>query len=189
MTGIRRACLPRTPLIGVGSLLALAALLADLASCKWNGFGMVQWGLLGLGVVVLIIGARAALPTLAKLNLALAATIFVVVVAEVAMRFVFPIPGRGAGEWAGSPGSELLLVSAPDKFRAVHRYNTLGFRGPEVPITRTTPFRIVCIGDSWTEGVGAEEVVADRVLRLEVRVGDQVGPALLADLEFRAPAG
>ena len=153
----RRDCLVRTPIICGGGLLFLAALLTDLVSGSWHGFGVLQWGMLALGTLMLLIGVRASRPAVARLNLGLAATAGMVLIADLALRCVLPIPGRGAGEWAGSPGSRVLLVSAPDKFRAVHRYNTLGFRGPEVLLTPTTPHRIVCIGDSWTEGVGADE--------------------------------
>jgi hypothetical protein len=59
--------------------------------------------------------------------------------------------------WAACPGSELELIMGPDDFRATHRYNRSGFRGDDFSIVPGTDIRIVCVGDSYTEGVGAEE--------------------------------
>ena len=49
------------------------------------------------------------------------------------------------------------MVSAPDKFQAVHRYNQFGFRGPDISIKPLTSRHVICIGDSYTEGLGAAE--------------------------------
>ncbi len=80
-----------------------------------------------------------------------------VVICEAAIRLTIAIPSRKYGNWAAAGGSELLLVSSPDNIRTVHRYNWLGFRGPEISEERQKKFRIVCIGDSFTEGIGADE--------------------------------
>lgn len=63
----------------------------------------------------------------------------------------------GSGEWAGPPRTTLKLVSSPDQFESIHRYHNLGFRGEEIAILKRTDQRIICIGDSWTEGIGANE--------------------------------
>lgn len=76
---------------------------------------------------------------------------------DVFARIRYPIPIRGHGVWAAYPGSTLDLVMGPDHFRTTHRYNRFGFRGDDFRIERTTAHRIVCVGDSYTEGVGAVE--------------------------------
>ena len=80
-----------------------------------------------------------------------------VAVTDLLIRFWSPIPGAGYGAWAGYPGSELDLIIEPDHFEAVHRYNRYGFRGGDFPIVPRTTFRVVAIGDSYTEGTGARE--------------------------------
>jgi hypothetical protein len=85
------------------------------------------------------------------------ATLLAVTVCEVAIRAVYPMPERGYGVWAAYPGSTLTLISEPDGFVAEHRYNRYGFRGPDFPPERQSDIRVACVGDSYTEGVGAEE--------------------------------
>jgi hypothetical protein len=92
-----------------------------------------------------------------KLVLLGATTLLAVIVCEVAIRVVYPIPERGYGVWAGYPGSTVTLISEPDDFVAEHRYNRYGFRGSGFPPERQSDIRVACVGDSYTEGVGAEE--------------------------------
>ncbi len=93
-----------------------------------------------------------------KLTLAVLATAAPLLLTDWCLQAMLPIPAPGSGEWAGPPRSELKLVSTPDQFESVHRYNELGFRGSSIP-PHPTPGRqrIICIGDSWTEGIGADE--------------------------------
>ena len=63
----------------------------------------------------------------------------------------------GSGEWAGPPRTTMKLISSPDQIESIHRYHNLGFRGEEIAIFKRTDQRIICIGDSWTEGIGANE--------------------------------
>ncbi|NIO29257.1 MAG: hypothetical protein GTO29_11970 [Candidatus Latescibacteria bacterium] len=92
-----------------------------------------------------------------NLLLLIAAPLLMIFAADLFVRFMYPIPAKGYGVWAAYPGSELELIMEPDDFRAIHRYNRFGFRGPDFGIDRKTDIRIVCVGDSYTEGVGAEE--------------------------------
>ncbi len=153
----RRDRVIRAPLLVAGSLLIAASVLADPLFDTWHGLGVRHAVLLAAGFGILFLGVRVSLATVAKLNLALFAAVSVIVAVDMAIRLTCPIPPVGAGEWAGTPGTSVQLISAPDKFQATHRYNAIGFRGPEVSPTRTTGRRIICIGDSWTEGIGATE--------------------------------
>lgn len=147
----------RAPLLLAGSLLIAASILADVLFDTWHGWGLQHAGLLAAGVCVVIVSGCASLAMVAKLNLALVAAASVIFAVDIAIRLTCPIPPVGAGEWAGTPWTAVQLISAPDKFQATHRYNALGFRGPEVSLTPTTDRRIICIGDSWTEGIGASD--------------------------------
>lgn len=65
---------------------------------------------------------------------------------------------------------DLMVPRTP--FAVERRYNSLRFRGPEIPPKRTGVTRVVVIGDSFTEGMGVKEDdayprVLDRLLRGE----------------------
>ena len=83
--------------------------------------------------------------------------IVLVVVCDFGVRACFPVPTRGYGVWAGVPGSMLVCESEPDGFAIEHRYNRYGFRGGDFPEEPVSDVRVVCIGDSFTEGIGVEE--------------------------------
>lgn len=76
---------------------------------------------------------------------------------DLLLQFMLPIPQAGSGRWAGPPRMTMQFLSKPDSFETTHSYNSAGFRGPEISLSRTKKHRIVCIGDSWTEGIGAHE--------------------------------
>lgn len=153
----RKELVVRAPLLVVGSFLIAASVLADPLFDTWHRLGPRHAVLLAVGLATLLIGKRLSLVIVAKMNLALFAAVAVVITVDVAIRLTSPIPPAGAGEWAGTPSTSVQLISAPDKFQATHRYNAIGFRGPEVSPRPTTDRRIICIGDSWTEGIGATE--------------------------------
>ncbi|MSR57587.1 MAG: hypothetical protein EXS05_07935 [Planctomycetaceae bacterium] len=89
--------------------------------------------------------------------LMLTTTTLAVAAIEFPLRALCPLPQQGYGTWAGTPGSRQTLISAPDRFSTTHRYNRFGFRGGDFPIERQGDLRVVCVGDSFTEGIGAEE--------------------------------
>ncbi len=70
---------------------------------------------------------------------------------------IYPIPQAGYGIWAGTPGGSRELILGPENFRAIHRYNNMGFRGKDIPVNSLAKIRVACIGDSFTEGYGAQE--------------------------------
>lgn len=93
----------------------------------------------------------------ANLLLAGGATLLFLYLMDLAIRAVFPLPGKGYAAWAAYPWSELTLEIEPDGFRAAHRYNRFGFRGADFPLEPRSGIRIAAVGDSYTEGVGAQE--------------------------------
>jgi hypothetical protein len=141
----------------IGCSLIGLAFFADLVLASRNGFGWRQALAMGCGAVVVLLSLRASHHRIALFYLALFSALTTFVAVEVAIRLAVSLPRKGYGVWAGFPGSELILVSAPDKFEALHRYNNLGFRGPDVSLRGDTELRIICIGDSFTEGIGVEE--------------------------------
>lgn len=76
---------------------------------------------------------------------------------ELGVRAFCTLPRGAYGHWVGTAHTVRTMVSAPDEFHAVHRYNQFGFRGPDFSIAPTTSRRVICIGDSYTEGLGAAE--------------------------------
>jgi hypothetical protein len=89
--------------------------------------------------------------------LVIVSTVLVVFITDLVIRYRYPIPQKGYGIWAACPGSTLDLVMAGDDFETRHRYNRFGFRGPDFDIVPASAYRIACVGDSYTEGVGAPE--------------------------------
>ncbi len=94
---------------------------------------------------------------LIKSSFAVAMLLSCLLVVDLVLRATLPIPKSGSGDWAGPPRTSLTLTSSPDNFESVHRYHSLGFRGSEITLSKRVAERIVCIGDSWTEGIGASE--------------------------------
>ncbi|MEM7475474.1 MAG: hypothetical protein AAF483_10820 [Planctomycetota bacterium] len=92
-----------------------------------------------------------------QIGLLLTSTALTLLASDCLLRLFLPIPAVGSGDWAGTPGTSLQFVSSPDSFTAVHRFNNLGFRGGPISLQPRAKFRVLCIGDSWTEGVGANE--------------------------------
>lgn len=92
-----------------------------------------------------------------KLGLATAILLLCFFAIDLVLRATLPIPMSGSGDWAGPPRTALKLISSPDHFESIHRYHSLGFRGDEISPVKRVDHRIVCIGDSWTEGIGANE--------------------------------
>ena len=86
----------------------------------------------------------------------LASTLVTLMVSDHVIRLMHAIPKIGYGVWAGYPGSVQNLVSEPDRFQAIHRYNRYGFRGEDFPL-EPDGIRVAGVGDSYTEGVGALE--------------------------------
>ena len=76
---------------------------------------------------------------------------------DLAVRWAFPIPQRGYAVWTLPPHSVVRWVSAPDGIDTEHRYNRFGLRGPDLPVGSELGPYIACIGDSYTEGMGAAE--------------------------------
>ena len=91
------------------------------------------------------------------LALCIATVLACTLVSDLAVRALFPIPQLGYAVWSLPPGSKVLLSLGPDGFEAPHRYNRFGFRGADFPIESDATVRIACIGDSYTEGLGAAE--------------------------------
>lgn len=137
--------------------MALTVLLGDPFWGIGHGIGILQASGLLAGLLMALFGITASRYWQLRGLTVLLASVIAVCVAEVFLRLTLPIPPPSYGVWAGNPGSEKLLISAPDGFQSVHRYNTLGFRGPDISVDRQTPIRLICIGDSWTEGIGAQE--------------------------------
>lgn len=81
----------------------------------------------------------------------------VLILTDLILRLLYPLPGKGYGLVSKPAGSHLIFESEPDHFRAEHRYNYYGARGPDFPLEPLRTCRIACIGDSFTEGLGAGE--------------------------------
>ena len=89
--------------------------------------------------------------------LCIASVVICTLLLDFAVRALFPIPQRGYAVWSLPPGSKVSLSLGPDGFEAPHRYNRFGFRGGDFAIESNAAVRIACIGDSYTEGLGAAE--------------------------------
>lgn len=161
----------RSPIYLAGCGLAALGFFANyLITTLPPWFMGPQAALLVMSVGTLVCSARVSARTIGKTYLLLASAVLMILIGEVALRAVL-VPVKLGNEWAGSHGSEMLLVSAPDNFNALHRYNSHGFRGPELS-PQGTSNRIVCIGDSYTEGIGAtEQQTWPAVLNREVPPG------------------
>jgi lysophospholipase L1-like esterase len=113
---------------------------------------------------------------LVRAGLSVTAAIAMLAATDPIIRHAQAVPGPGYGRRAELPGSVLSVVSHPDGFSAVHRYNNLGFRGGDFSVTPLKRVRIGCVGDSYTEGVGAQEdqtwpaVVAKELAAADVEV-------------------
>ncbi len=108
------------------------------------------------------------------LSLSLLVTLFIT---DALIQWRYPIPGKDYLDViAKPPGSILTFVSAPDNFETTHRYSRFGSRGSDFSIEPTTDIRIIAIGDSFTEGVGAQEektwpaILSQRLSDLDVKV-------------------
>ena len=167
----------RAPLWCIACVLIGYSLLTDVIAQSSNGFGGGQMVMLIAGLVCLLIGFSLSIGNLLKLYLATFSGSAVLIGVELACYVIFPIPEINIGRiQAGPPGYQRVLISSPDKFRAVHRYNLLGFRGPEITVKPDKASRIICLGDSFTEGIGAEEhgiwpsVVSDSLSEFDIDV-------------------
>jgi len=89
--------------------------------------------------------------------LAVLSTLTAMLAVDAAARFLFPVPEPGYTVWTFPPGSRVTFVSEPDDFEAVHRYNAHGFRGGDLAAEPRAAVRVACLGDSYTEGLGAAE--------------------------------
>lgn len=169
----RRELWIRVPLLLAGCCVLGSAFLARLFLGRVLGLGLIRV-LLGLaGAALISIGARASTRLVARFDLGILVGGIMFLLVDAVMRLLCPLPGPGNAEWAGNPGSELTLVSDPDQFQSIHRYNPIGFRGPPVSLIRKTRQRVVCIGDSWTEGIGADEDQTwPAVLQAQLNKGD-----------------
>ena len=94
---------------------------------------------------------------LANTLLLLVSLLVSVAIGEVAVRLLYPVPTVGYGSWSAYPGSVLQWDSQPDNFSSIHRYNSFGFRGEDFSIAPSDRLRLVAVGDSYTEGQGADE--------------------------------
>lgn len=94
---------------------------------------------------------------LVKLLFAIVAFLVCLFIVDLYIRNNFPLPEKGYGVWAGYPESKSVMLLMPDKFKSIHRYNRYGFRGDDFIIDPHTDVRIACVGDSFTEGYGANE--------------------------------
>jgi len=93
--------------------------------------------------------------TRTKLAALAASLVLLAVVLEIASRSVFPVPSpascnsRACGKYIGISEGE---------YEVSMTYGRLGYRRPEVGFTKPEgEFRIVAIGDSFTEGTGVED--------------------------------
>ncbi|MDR3620591.1 MAG: SGNH/GDSL hydrolase family protein [Paludisphaera borealis] len=129
---------------------------------------------------------------------------FVLVGQEVLFRFLFPLPEvngfnrihyqqmaqvhpqLGKAMKRGLVYDRLLLESRPDGFSKVHNLNLYGFRGPDFAIEPSAGRRrILVIGDSVTEGQGANDgttITAEwsRILKGEGTAAEVVNLGVIA---------
>jgi lysophospholipase L1-like esterase len=80
-----------------------------------------------------------------------------VLLTNFAVCLMVDLPGPGHARRAGHPRSVMTVASAPDGFEFEHHYNQLGFRGADVKLEPPLQYRLACLGDSFTEGIGAKE--------------------------------
>ena len=145
------------PLLVGGVLSSGFALFSDVTTGYANGFGLHQTLVLIAGLLAIGLALKGSAVVIGRFYLLCFSVAIVVVAVELLARVVFTLP-KGDVQWAaGWPNSELRLISAPDRFEAMHRYNALGFRGPEISPEPVTDIRVVCLGDSFTEGIGAAD--------------------------------